>query len=96
MRAHGEIKGEENVEGASVHLQSLASLISFISLPLQHPMARWSLSDPNQGSAFHELITLPTLAPHLARPYHAPTVQEPPAPPTHGMILFAFFSWITL
>lgn len=25
-----------------------------------------------QGSAFHELVVLPTLAPHLARPYRVP------------------------
>jgi len=24
---------------------------------------------PTQGSAFHELVVLPTFAPHLARPY---------------------------
>ena len=33
---------------------------------------RTRLDDPTQGSAFHELVVLPTLAPHLARPYHVP------------------------
>jgi hypothetical protein len=28
---------------------------------------RWSI-DGNPGSVFHELVVLPTLAPHLARP----------------------------
>ena len=28
---------------------------------------RWSI-DGNPGSVFHELVILPTLAPHLARP----------------------------
>jgi len=37
---------------------------------------RWSNDDPNQGSAFHELVALPTLAPHLARPYHLPGTPE--------------------
>jgi len=39
---------------------------------------RWSNDNPNQGSAFHELVVLPTLAPHLSRPYH------PPGTPTHA------------
>lgn len=29
---------------------------------------RWSIDDENPGSIFHELVVLPTLAPHLARP----------------------------
>jgi hypothetical protein len=32
---------------------------------------RWD-GNPNPGSAFHELIVLPTLAPDLARPYQVP------------------------
>jgi hypothetical protein len=37
---------------------------------------RTTLSDPHQGSAFHELVLLPTLAPELARPYHVPGTPE--------------------
>jgi len=33
---------------------------------------RTRVDDPAQGSAFHELVVLPTLAPHLARPYQVP------------------------
>jgi hypothetical protein len=33
---------------------------------------RWSNNVSHQGSAFHEIITLLTLAPHLARPYQVP------------------------
>ena len=33
------------------------------------PNARWT-NDARQGSAFHELLVLPTLAPNLARPYY--------------------------
>ncbi|KAJ7936229.1 hypothetical protein B0H13DRAFT_2453062 [Mycena leptocephala] len=33
---------------------------------LQYP------NNPGQGSAFHELVVVPTLAPQLARPYHIP------------------------
>ena len=29
-----------------------------------------------QGTAFHEIITLPTLAPNLARPYFLPGTPE--------------------
>jgi len=32
---------------------------------------RWDNS-PNTGSAFHEIIVLPTMAPDLARPYQVP------------------------
>lgn len=32
----------------------------------------WALDDPNQGSAFHELVVLPTLAPELVHPYAIP------------------------
>ncbi|TFK59276.1 hypothetical protein BDN72DRAFT_865284 [Pluteus cervinus] len=32
---------------------------------------RWTPDGP-QGSAFHELVILPTVAPHLARPYQPP------------------------
>jgi len=38
--------------------------------------SRWTNDNPNQGSAFHELVVLPTLAPQLARPYHAPGTAE--------------------
>ena len=31
-----------------------------------------TIDDPTQGSAFHELVVLPTLAPRLARPYRVP------------------------
>ncbi|KAF8868520.1 hypothetical protein CPB84DRAFT_1857570 [Gymnopilus junonius] len=37
---------------------------------------RWSKDDPKQGSAFHELVILPTVAPQLARPYHLPGTPE--------------------
>ena len=37
---------------------------------------RWTNDNPNQGSAFHELVVLPTLAPQLARPYHAPGTAQ--------------------
>jgi len=39
------------------------------------PSARWT-NDPRQGSAFHELLVLPTLAPNLARPYYTPGTPE--------------------
>jgi hypothetical protein len=40
---------------------------------MPHPIHnRTSLDDPTQGTAFHELLVLPTLAPHLARPYRVP------------------------
>ena len=54
---------------------SSSSLIFFSSLAsteLSMAQTRWSLDDPNQGSAFHEIVVLPTLAPHLARPYIVP------------------------
>jgi hypothetical protein len=35
-----------------------------------------TLGDPHQGSAFHELVLLPTLAPELARPYYVPGTPE--------------------
>ncbi|KAG1782520.1 hypothetical protein EV702DRAFT_1192190 [Suillus placidus] len=37
---------------------------------------RWSNDVPRQGSAFHELVTLPTLAPHLAQPYQVPGLND--------------------
>lgn len=37
-----------------------------------HARNRTTLDDPNQGTTFHELVVLPTLAPHLARPYRVP------------------------
>jgi len=37
--------------------------------------ACWN-NDPRQGSAFHELVVLPTIAPQLARPYYAPGTPE--------------------
>jgi len=37
--------------------------------------ARWN-NNPRQGSAFHELVVLPTIAPQLARPYYAPGTPE--------------------
>lgn len=37
-----------------------------------HTRNRTRNDTPTQGSAFHELVVLPTLAPHLARPYHVP------------------------
>ena len=36
------------------------------------PHNRTTLNDPIQGSPFHEIVVLPTLAPHLARPYRVP------------------------
>ena len=39
------------------------------------PNARWT-NDTQQGSAFHELLVLPTLAPNLARPYYTPGTPE--------------------
>jgi hypothetical protein len=36
---------------------------------------RWSNDNPHQGSAFHKLVVLPTLAPQLARPYQVPGVN---------------------
>ncbi|PPQ76057.1 hypothetical protein CVT26_005439 [Gymnopilus dilepis] len=36
----------------------------------------WSKDDPKQGSAFHELVVLPTVAPHLAEPYHVPGTPD--------------------
>jgi hypothetical protein len=47
---------------------------------------RWSLDDPNQGSAFHELVVLPTLAPELARPYNVPGTTFNAG--DHGRFLF--------
>ena len=39
---------------------------------------RWAIDDENPGSMFHELVVLPTLAPHLARPeYLEPTLGGP-------------------
>ena len=37
-----------------------------------HTRNRTRNGTPTQGSAFHKLIVLPTLAPHLAHPYHVP------------------------
>jgi hypothetical protein len=55
----------------SVPLTHSNLLRSFAST--QHSMPnRWSLDDPNQGSAFHELVVLPTVAPELVRPYVIP------------------------
>jgi len=39
------------------------------------PNARWT-NDTRQGSAFHELLVLPTLASNLARPYYTPGTPE--------------------
>jgi len=36
---------------------------------------RWN-NNPRQGSAFHELVVLPTLAPQLARPFFVPGTPE--------------------
>ena len=36
---------------------------------------RWD-NNPSQGSAFHELVVLPTVAPQLARPYYIPGTPE--------------------
>ncbi|KAF9053261.1 hypothetical protein BJ165DRAFT_1523972 [Panaeolus papilionaceus] len=36
----------------------------------------WSNANPIQGSAFHELVVLPTFAPELAHPYHVPGTTE--------------------
>lgn len=37
---------------------------------------RTSLNDTRQGSAWAELVLYPTLAPHLAPPYHVPGTPE--------------------
>ena len=39
------------------------------------PSAHWT-NDPHQGSAFHELVILPTLTPNLACPYYTPGTPE--------------------
>jgi hypothetical protein len=52
-------------------LTHLELLIFFVSMP-----NCTALKDPNQGTAFHELVVLPTLAPELARPYHFPGTPE--------------------
>lgn len=39
------------------------------------PNACWT-NDPCQGSAFQELLVLPTLAPQLAHPYYTPGTPE--------------------
>jgi len=43
------------------------------------PRNRWSVDEPD-GTNFHELVVLPTLAPQLARPEHLRPVQPPAAP----------------
>lgn len=42
------------------------------ALVVSMPYNRWTLENPVQGTAFHELVVLPTVAPHLARPYVVP------------------------
>lgn len=37
---------------------------------------RTTNQDPRQGTMFSEIVTLPTLAPALARPYHTPGTPE--------------------
>jgi len=37
--------------------------------------ADWN-NNPHQGSAFHKLVVLPTVAPQLVRPYHVPGTPE--------------------
>jgi hypothetical protein len=39
---------------------------------------RWEQDDEHPGSLFHELIVLPTLAPHLARPEYLRQPGEGP------------------
>ena len=36
----------------------------------------WSNNTPHQGLVFHELVVLPTVAPHLAWEYHVPGTLE--------------------
>ncbi|SRR6266567_1072302 len=38
---------------------------------------RWTQDDPIPGSYFHELVVLPTLAPHLARPEYLGATTGP-------------------
>ena len=38
---------------------------------------RWTHDDEHPGSLFHELVVLPTLAPHLARPEYLGKTQGP-------------------
>jgi len=40
---------------------------------------RWSINDENPGSIFHEVVVLPTLAPHLAHPEY---LDSTPGSPT--------------
>jgi hypothetical protein len=50
--------------------------LTFVFHSIQYSMAtRWT-NDPRQGSAFHEILLLPTVAPHLARPYYTPGTAE--------------------
>ena len=54
-------------------------LICFLVLSMSYPI-RWSNNDPRQGSAFHELVVLPTLTPQLAHPYVVPgSTADPPS-----------------
>lgn len=46
---------------------------SFQSLPLiSEKLYCWTADDKNPGSTFYEIVTLPTLAPHLAQPEYLP------------------------
>ena len=64
----------------SIHPSTLYQpLVCFLVLSMSYPN-RWSNNDPRQGSAFHELVVLPTLAPQLARPYVVPgSAADPPS-----------------
>ena len=45
----------------------------------------WTNDEPD-GTSFHEIITLPTLAPHLARAEHlVPYMTQSMVPPLHAL-----------
>lgn len=47
-------------------------LLAFPTDMAYRPRNHTSNGAPTSGSAFHELVVLPTFAPHLARPYRVP------------------------
>lgn len=70
-----DINTGEYVRFFSINLLVALLFLSYLLTPplsqLPSMANRWS-NDANQGSAFHKLVVLPTLAPHLARLYHPP------------------------
>ena len=49
---------------------------SLLAMPARRSN-RWTQDDENPGSIFHELVVLPTLAPHLARPEYEEATSGP-------------------